>query len=138
MQLPVYFGWQFASKAAKKLPDSAVRHYVNTLASGPDALHASFAIYRALDTTIAQNQQRPLGPRGGSRGGTRRADRVPGPVPGQARVVSAAGRFHVSGPRALGRVSWIFADGVAEPDLDRGDVNGASVDVVAFVGAHGH
>jgi pimeloyl-ACP methyl ester carboxylesterase len=31
---------------------------VNTLASGPDALHASFAIYRALDTTIAQNQQR--------------------------------------------------------------------------------
>src|SRR2546421_10795758 len=58
MQLPVYFGWQFASKAAKKLPDSAVRHYVNTLASGPDALHASFAIYRALDTTIAQNQQR--------------------------------------------------------------------------------
>jgi pimeloyl-ACP methyl ester carboxylesterase len=54
----IYFGWQFASKAAKKLPDSAVRHYVNTLASGPDALHASFAIYRALDTTIAQNQQR--------------------------------------------------------------------------------
>jgi hypothetical protein len=38
----------------------------------------------------------------------------------------------------LGRVSWIFADWVAEPDLDRGDVNGASVDVVAFVGAHGH
>jgi hypothetical protein len=28
--------------------------------------------------------------------------------------------------------------GVAEPDLDRGDVNGASVDIVAFVGAHGH
>src|SRR5712672_662193 len=38
----------------------------------------------------------------------------------------------------LGRVSWIFVDGVAEPDLDRGDVNGAPVDVVAFVGAHGH
>jgi pimeloyl-ACP methyl ester carboxylesterase len=53
-----YFGWQFASKAAKKLPGYAVRYYVNTLASGPDALHASFAIYRALDTTIAQNQQR--------------------------------------------------------------------------------
>jgi pimeloyl-ACP methyl ester carboxylesterase len=53
-----YFGWQFASKAAKKLPDYAVRHYVNTLAAGPEALHASFAIYRALDATIAQNQQR--------------------------------------------------------------------------------
>ncbi|HEX6448167.1 MAG TPA: alpha/beta hydrolase [Trebonia sp.] len=54
----IYFGWQFASKAAKKLPDHAVRHYVNTLAAGPEALHASFAIYRALDDTIAQNQQR--------------------------------------------------------------------------------
>jgi len=53
-----YFGWQFASKAAKKLPGYAVSHYVDTLASGPDALHASFAIYRALDTTIAQNQER--------------------------------------------------------------------------------
>jgi pimeloyl-ACP methyl ester carboxylesterase len=54
----IYFGWQFASKAAKKLPDYAVRHYVETLAAGPEALHASFAIYRALDTTITQNQQR--------------------------------------------------------------------------------
>jgi hypothetical protein len=54
----IYFGWQFASKAAKKLPGHAVSYYVNTLASGPEALHASFAIYRGLDTTIAQNQQR--------------------------------------------------------------------------------
>jgi len=53
----VYFGWQFATKAAKKLPDYAVRHYVDTL-TDPQALHASFAIYRALDATIAQNQQR--------------------------------------------------------------------------------
>jgi pimeloyl-ACP methyl ester carboxylesterase len=54
----VYFGWQFATKAARPLPDNAVRHYVATLAASPEALHASFAIYRALDTTIAQNQQR--------------------------------------------------------------------------------
>ena len=54
----VYFGWQFATKAARPLPDYAVRHYIDTLAAGPDALHASFAIYRALDATIAQNQQR--------------------------------------------------------------------------------
>jgi pimeloyl-ACP methyl ester carboxylesterase len=54
----IYFGWQFASKAAKKLPDHAVQHYIDTLAAGPEALHASFAIYRTLDTTIAQNQQR--------------------------------------------------------------------------------
>ena len=54
----VYFGWQFATKAARPLPGYAVRHYVDTLAADPDALHASFAIYRALDATITQNQQR--------------------------------------------------------------------------------
>ena len=54
----IYFGWQFATKAARQLPDYAVRYYVDALASSPEALHASFAIYRALDTTIAQNQER--------------------------------------------------------------------------------
>jgi pimeloyl-ACP methyl ester carboxylesterase len=54
----IYFGWQFAAKAARPLPEYAVRHYIGTLAAGPEALHASFAIYRALDATIAQNQQR--------------------------------------------------------------------------------
>jgi pimeloyl-ACP methyl ester carboxylesterase len=54
----VYFGWQFAAKAARPLPGYAVRHYIDTLAADPGALHASFAIYRALDATIAQNQQR--------------------------------------------------------------------------------
>jgi pimeloyl-ACP methyl ester carboxylesterase len=54
----LYFGYQFASKAAKQLPDYAVKYYVDTLAASPDALHASFAMYRALDTTIAQNAQR--------------------------------------------------------------------------------
>jgi pimeloyl-ACP methyl ester carboxylesterase len=54
----IYFGWQFATKAARPLPDYAVQHYIATLAADPAALHASFAIYRALDATIAQNQQR--------------------------------------------------------------------------------
>jgi pimeloyl-ACP methyl ester carboxylesterase len=54
----IYFGWQFATEAARPLPGYAVRHYVDALAAGPGALHASFAIYRALDATIAQNQQR--------------------------------------------------------------------------------
>ncbi|GAA2304433.1 alpha/beta hydrolase [Streptomyces violaceusniger] len=54
----LYFGHQFATKAARPLPDHAVRHYVDTLAADPDALRASFAFYRALDTTIAQNQRR--------------------------------------------------------------------------------
>jgi pimeloyl-ACP methyl ester carboxylesterase len=53
----VYFGFQFA-KAVRKLPDEAVRHYIDPLAADPDALRGTFAAYRALDTTIAQNQQR--------------------------------------------------------------------------------
>jgi len=53
----IYFGWQFATKAARKLPGYAVRHYIDIL-TDPQALHASFAIYRALDATIAQNQER--------------------------------------------------------------------------------
>jgi pimeloyl-ACP methyl ester carboxylesterase len=53
----VYFGFQFA-KAARKLPDDAVRHYIDPLAADPDALRGSFAAYRALDATIAQNQRR--------------------------------------------------------------------------------
>jgi pimeloyl-ACP methyl ester carboxylesterase len=54
----IYFGYQFASKAAKQLPDYAVKYYIDTLAATPEALHGSFAMYRALDTTIAQNAQR--------------------------------------------------------------------------------
>jgi pimeloyl-ACP methyl ester carboxylesterase len=54
----IYFGWQFDSKAAKKLPDYAVRYYVHMLASDRDALRGSFEWYRALDTTIAQNERR--------------------------------------------------------------------------------
>jgi len=41
-----------------KLPDYAVRHYIDALAADPDALHGSFAAYRSLDATIAQNEQR--------------------------------------------------------------------------------
>ncbi|MFI6588311.1 alpha/beta fold hydrolase [Embleya sp. NPDC050493] len=54
----LYFGHQFASKAAKALPEYAVRHYVDILAADPEALRGSFEFYRALDTTIEQNQER--------------------------------------------------------------------------------
>ena len=53
----VYFGFQFA-KAARPLPDYTVKYYIDALAADPAALHGSFAAYRALDATIAQNQQR--------------------------------------------------------------------------------
>ena len=52
-----HFGFQFA-KAANKLSDDAVRYYVEALAADPEALRGSFAAYRALDATIAQNEQR--------------------------------------------------------------------------------
>jgi pimeloyl-ACP methyl ester carboxylesterase len=54
----IYFGPQFATKAARKLPGDAVRYYVDALAADPGALRGSFAAYRALDAAIAQNQQR--------------------------------------------------------------------------------
>jgi pimeloyl-ACP methyl ester carboxylesterase len=54
----IYFGNEFAVAAAKPLPEYAIRYYVRILRSDPHALRGSFGFYRALDTTVAQNQQR--------------------------------------------------------------------------------
>ncbi|MDA2806733.1 alpha/beta fold hydrolase [Nocardiopsis suaedae] len=54
----LFFGHQFATKAAKALPERAVRYYTDTLAADPEALRCSFEFYRALDATIAQNRER--------------------------------------------------------------------------------
>ena len=55
----IFFGAEFdASAGANKLPEDAVRHYIDTLAADPDALRGSFGFYRAIPTTTAQNQQR--------------------------------------------------------------------------------
>ncbi|MCX4832003.1 alpha/beta hydrolase [Streptomyces sp. NBC_01016] len=56
----LFFGWQFATKAATPtaIPAYAVDVYVDAIAADPRALRASFAYYRALDETIAQNEQR--------------------------------------------------------------------------------
>jgi len=55
----IFFGAEFdASAGTSKLPGYAVRYYIDTLAASPDALRGSFGFYRALPTTIAQNQQR--------------------------------------------------------------------------------
>ncbi|MFF9090365.1 hypothetical protein ACF1BE_28980 [Streptomyces sp. NPDC014991] len=40
-------GWQFATKAARRLPDHVVDHYVRMLAHQPAALRGSFGWYRA-------------------------------------------------------------------------------------------
>jgi pimeloyl-ACP methyl ester carboxylesterase len=56
----LFFAWQFATKAATRtaIPAYAVDVYVDAITADPRALRASFAYYRALDETIAQNEQR--------------------------------------------------------------------------------
>ena len=52
----IFFGWEFEA-AAKKLPADVIDYYVQTL-SNPESLRGSFGWYRAIDTTIAQDEQR--------------------------------------------------------------------------------
>lgn len=54
----IYFGAEYAQSAGTPLPDAVVRYYVERLASSRDALRGSFASYRAIDVSIAQNEQR--------------------------------------------------------------------------------
>jgi pimeloyl-ACP methyl ester carboxylesterase len=54
----IFFGAEFdASAGTNKLPDYAVRYYIDTL-KDPDHLRGSFEFYRAIPTTTAQNQKR--------------------------------------------------------------------------------
>jgi pimeloyl-ACP methyl ester carboxylesterase len=54
----IYFGAEYAGSAGTPLPAEVVRYYVERLSSSPDALRGSFGSYRAIDASIAQNQQR--------------------------------------------------------------------------------
>jgi pimeloyl-ACP methyl ester carboxylesterase len=58
----IFFGNEFDLSAARKLPNYAVKYYVDELASNPDSLRGSFEFYRAFDATIAQNEQRKARP----------------------------------------------------------------------------
>ena len=51
-----FYRWEFDA-AAKSLPDDVIDYYVRML-SNPDSLRGSFGWYRALETTIAQDEQR--------------------------------------------------------------------------------
>jgi pimeloyl-ACP methyl ester carboxylesterase len=54
----IFFGAEFdASAGTNKLPDYTVRYYIDTL-KDPDHLRGSFEFYRAIPTTIAQNEKR--------------------------------------------------------------------------------
>ena len=54
----IFFGFEFATRTVKKLPSYAVKYYVDHFASDHEALRGSFEFYRALDSTMAQNEQR--------------------------------------------------------------------------------
>jgi pimeloyl-ACP methyl ester carboxylesterase len=55
----IFFGAEFdASAGTHKLPAEAVKYYIDTLAADSEALRGSFEFYRALTTSIAQNEQR--------------------------------------------------------------------------------
>jgi len=55
----IFFGAEFrASAGTKKLPEYAVKYYVDGLASSAEALHGSFQMYRAFGETAAQNEER--------------------------------------------------------------------------------
>jgi pimeloyl-ACP methyl ester carboxylesterase len=57
----IYFGYELAIQAGKKLSDDVVDYYVR-LVSNPEALRGSLGFYRALDATIDQNEQRKMRP----------------------------------------------------------------------------
>jgi len=55
----IFFGAEFdASAGTHKLPEDAVRYYIDTVAADPDHLRGSFEWYRAIPTTTAQNEKR--------------------------------------------------------------------------------
>ncbi len=55
----IFFGAEFdASAGTNKLPGDLVAYYVGRLANDPDALRGSFGFYRAVNATIAQNEER--------------------------------------------------------------------------------
>src|SRR5512133_842312 len=54
----IFFGAEFSAAAGtKKLPHYAVQYYIDGL-SNRKALHGSFQLYRALDATAKENEQR--------------------------------------------------------------------------------
>ena len=56
----IFFRYEFAVQGGK-LPEYAIKYYVRLL-SKPGVLRGSFGFYRALDATIAQNEERKTRP----------------------------------------------------------------------------
>jgi pimeloyl-ACP methyl ester carboxylesterase len=55
----IFFGAEFdASAGSKKLPADTVQYYIDMIANDPQGLRGSFGFYRAIGTSIAQNEHR--------------------------------------------------------------------------------
>ena len=54
----IWFGYELTVSTARKPTPETVAYYTSLFASSPDALRGSFGFYRALNATIAQNQER--------------------------------------------------------------------------------
>jgi pimeloyl-ACP methyl ester carboxylesterase len=55
----IYIGAEYAASAGThKLPAATVAYYVDMIASGPEALHGTFQLYRSFAATEAQNAER--------------------------------------------------------------------------------
>lgn len=54
----LFFRWQFANKTVHPLSETAIAHYVDSIARSPEALHACFGFYRAIEEDMAQNAKR--------------------------------------------------------------------------------
>lgn len=95
----IYFRDQFAAKGATPtaIPHDVVGVYVDALRR-PGALHASFQYYRALDTTIAQNEQRARTP-------------LPMPVLAVGGATSRGAGVAADVRRVAGRVTELVIDG---------------------------
>ena len=98
----IFFGAEFAAAAGtKKLPDYAVRYYVDGLSSRK-ALHGSFQLYRAFNVTAMQNADErtrrrlpmPVLAMGGAESLGERAAAIMAPVADDVQSLVLAGAGH--------------------------------------------
>ncbi|MEU6657558.1 alpha/beta hydrolase [Streptomyces sp. NPDC046821] len=54
----IFFGFEFAHRTVKPMPDYVLDYYIGGFAASRDALRGSFEFYRAIDATTAQNKER--------------------------------------------------------------------------------
>ena len=108
----VFFGAEFAASAGTtKLPDDAVRYYIDNLAADPEALRGSFELYRAFGPTSAQNAQRmtrrltmPVLAMGGSESGMETTGATMKLVADDVQTVVLSGSAHWVAEQAPGEL----------------------------------